>query len=316
MSTVESNSADTALLGVLLRRGTVDTGLVRHELGTQERAVRAGIARLIELGCEVDQAGLSTYRLSDVGLGLWQDYLAGALPTEGLPPMLVRVYRQTTSTQDVARTLAPRRALVLADHQTAGRGRLGRRWLSSPGTCALMSLVWPADPASLSHDRVSMLVGVAVARALERLVPHASLQLKWPNDVMAGRRKLAGILIEAARGAFVIGVGINVTPDPQLDHALDRRTTNLASLGGRAHRLLVVQEVVAEIARTLVAPHPRLMLDEWRARAALGHDQAFHHDRQHITGTVLDLDPDAGLIVRQHSGEIVTLPAATTSVSG
>jgi BirA family biotin operon repressor/biotin-[acetyl-CoA-carboxylase] ligase len=122
-----------------------------------------------------------------------------------------------SSTQDVAHTLAaadaPAGTLVLANEQTSGRGRQGRSWTSEPGAGVWLTLVErPTDPASA--DVLSLRVGLALARALEPFAT-AVVRLKWPNDVYASGRKLAGVLAEARwRDGTIewvaVGVGINV----------------------------------------------------------------------------------------------------------
>lgn len=246
-------------------------------------------------------------------LSQWKDALEASLPRIGHEPIAVRVFQETASTQDVAKTFAPRRALVVTDQQTAGRGRLGRSWVSAPGSCVLMSLCWPIDVGA-THDRVSMLSGIAVARAVETLMPGITARLKWPNDVMINGRKLAGILIEAINGAFVIGIGLNVTPQSVADPDLKDIATCLAEHGSPPDRLRVIEQIIIEVDQSFHTSNHPLMLDEWRGHAALGQMQTFTHNGQRITGEVLDLDPDHGLIVRRDTGEITTLPAATTSV--
>ena len=103
-----------------------------------------------------------------------------------------------TSTQDVARTL-PVGTVVVADHQTAGRGRLGRRFEAPPGTALLASWVMPA------HTLAPIAAGVAAAQACGDEV-----RLKWPNDLLLGGRKLGGILVERIGQKCVVGTGINL----------------------------------------------------------------------------------------------------------
>ena len=103
-----------------------------------------------------------------------------------------------TSTQDVARTL-PVGTVVVADHQTAGRGRLGRRFEAPPGTALLASWVMPA------HTLAPIAAGVAAAQACGDEV-----RLKWPNDLLLDGRKLGGILVERIGQKCVVGTGINL----------------------------------------------------------------------------------------------------------
>lgn len=121
-----------------------------------------------------------------------------------------------TELLEACRAGLARPRLLLAETQTAGRGRQGRSWQSWPGSSLTLSLAWPWKGAPL--DGLSLAVGAALAEALE---PDArTLQLKWPNDLWLQRRKLGGILIESvsqggAPRALVIGVGLNLEAPPQ-----------------------------------------------------------------------------------------------------
>lgn len=106
---------------------------------------------------------------------------------------------------------APAGTVIVAERQTAGRGRLGRQWLSEPGSSLTFSLLW-RFPAGVAPSGLSLAVGVAVAEVLQTLgVP--GIALKWPNDVLRDGRKLGGILVELVSGALdasVIGLGVNL----------------------------------------------------------------------------------------------------------
>ncbi len=99
-------------------------------------------------------------------------------------------------------------AVAAADHQTQGKGRHGRRWVAPPGTSVLASVM--LHPPSERHlPELSLVAALAAAEAIEAATG-LSAQIKWPNDVMLNRRKVAGILSELADGAVVVGMGINV----------------------------------------------------------------------------------------------------------
>jgi biotin-(acetyl-CoA carboxylase) ligase len=141
----------------------------------------------------------------------------------------VRVVAETGSSNTdlvaAAQAGAPEGAVLAAEAQTAGRGRLGRTWLSAPGAALTFSvLLRPGAVPVTSRGWVPLLAGVAVACALrERAVPAT---LKWPNDVLIGDAKVAGILAEQAAGAIVVGLGINVSA--QRDELPVRTATSLA----------------------------------------------------------------------------------------
>ena len=107
------------------------------------------------------------------------------------------------STQDVARDL-PLGSIVVADHQSAGRGRLEHRWEAPPGTALLVSFVLHPNPL------LSLAAGVAAAEACDQ-----GVRLKWPNDLLLGGRKVGGILVEATAAKAVCGIGINLTWAPE-----------------------------------------------------------------------------------------------------
>jgi len=114
---------------------------------------------------------------------------------------------------DRAATGAPTGTVVIAESQTAGRGRRGRAWISAPGDSLTFSLLWRFAPGT-SPTGLSLAVGLAVAQALRTTATgHSAVQLKWPNDLLLDGKKLGGILIELLPGAphvAVIGVGLNL----------------------------------------------------------------------------------------------------------
>lgn len=147
----------------------------------------------------------------------WEGRRAVELAREwGVPG--VHLFASVGSTNDVARWLgdegAPSGSVVLAEEQTAGRGRSGRSWASAPGLGLWLSvLLRPTAAPNLALT--PLWVGLAVARALERFVAPLHPQIKWPNDILLDGRKAAGILCEGSwesdqRLAVVAGLGVNV----------------------------------------------------------------------------------------------------------
>ncbi len=152
---------------------------------------------------------------------------------------------ETSSTQDTLRDGDyPHGAVCVAEHQTAGRGRSGRRWDDEPGAALLFSVLL-RPPAAERGDRlqpvvraaplpqISLVAGLAVAAAIEPEVGARTL-LKWPNDVLVDGRKVAGILLEASGGVVVCGIGINVNQEQrELPRAARTPTTSLRIVAGR-----------------------------------------------------------------------------------
>lgn len=179
--------------------------------------------------------------------------MPGSLAREAVLPRLRgrfgRSYtfvESTPSTQLLLPPDAPEGALVVADEQTAGRGRLGRRWLAPPSSSLLCSLqLRPSVP----EERLPELTSVAARACAEAITAVTGLEpeLKFPNDLLLGGRKVAGILAEAREGRVVLGIGINVNvPEADLPTEVDRPATSLLVESGteidRAQLLVGVLE--------------------------------------------------------------------------
>jgi BirA family biotin operon repressor/biotin-[acetyl-CoA-carboxylase] ligase len=106
----------------------------------------------------------------------------------------------------------PEGSIATTDHQTVGRGRLGRKWVEAPGTSVLVSVLL-RPPAERRAAELTLVAGVATAVVVERATGLAA-QVKWPNDVMLDRRKVSGGIAELRDGAVVLGIGLNVNQTP------------------------------------------------------------------------------------------------------
>lgn len=195
----------------------------------------------------------------------------------------VEYHRVLGSTNDRAIELVPSEKLetpfvVLADHQSAGRGRGANAWWSAPGSLTFSVIVdtashqIPAERLSL----VSLAAGLAVSEALTDALPGSALRLKWPNDVFLNGRKASGLLVEVPSTKterIVIGIGINVNNSlVDASEELQNRATSLVDVSGTPHdrtdvMIRVLQRLEASLA-LLADDGPRL-LDNWRAYCLL-----------------------------------------------
>lgn len=138
-----------------------------------------------------------------------------------LPLARVVYFEETDSTNAQGLLLAAQGAqdntLLVAEQQSAGRGRFGRKWVTAPGTSLAFSLILKPTPAEAAHLSLFALLGASAVRAAAQAECQCSALVKWPNDVLLDGRKTSGILAESAwqgenLGGLVLGIGINVLP--------------------------------------------------------------------------------------------------------
>ena len=240
--------------------------------------------------------------------------LAEALVARGGPrPPSIEWPASVVSTSDrlkaLARGGAPEWTVILADEQTGGRGREGRAWASPTGGLYVSVLL---RPRFAKVTLLPLAAGVAVAEAAGEV--GVATELKWPNDVLASGRKLAGILSEAASGPagvewVVLGVGVNVTLDRAgLPAAIRESVTSLAAEGAPG---LTVEEVAASVLLRLgvcydaLRSDPDAVVAAWRARAARwwGELVDVQTGEGALQGRLLDVDDDGALVVEGGGGE-------------
>lgn len=208
--------------------------------------------------------------------------------------------------------------LVVADEQTAGRGRRGRAWVSPPGAGLYFSLLLrpPLDKASATGGPsalglLTLAAGVAVhdgVAASTGLAPH----LKWPNDALVGRHKLAGVLAEGIavgtpEQAVVLGVGVNVSPAAYPPEVADRATSLETELGRSVDRGEVLAQILVALARwygMLIEARYDDVLDAWRraAPSAAGARVEWKTPAGVRTGVTAGVDRSGALLVRTPEG--------------
>ncbi len=238
----------------------------------------------------------------------------------------VHFWPEIGSTNDEARRLAragaPEGTLVIADYQTAGRGRLERRWLAPPGSSLLLSLIFRPNLAPSQAQRLTMASGLAIVEAVEQATGLA-VGLKWPNDVVAGAAMLGGILAEFALGGqeldhAVVGVGLNVNVQPaELPQDLLLPATSLSQLLGKpVPRLPLLQTLLRAVERHVLAlaagnsPH-----EEWAARlVTLGHEVTVAGSGPTFKGRAEAVGPDGALLVRRADGRLETVLAGDVTL--
>jgi BirA family biotin operon repressor/biotin-[acetyl-CoA-carboxylase] ligase len=262
---------------------------------------------------------------------LTADDLLGGAPLARLGAE-VRVFREIDSTNAFllanARQLSDG-AIAYAEFQSAGRGRLGRRWTAPAGTSIQLSVLLKEPAAS---PLIAEATSIAAVAAREAIVACTSCApgIRWPNDIVLGGRKLGGVLAEASpssggtdpgcrHSALVIGIGINCLQQPH-DFPVELRgtATSIAIAQRNPSRAALAASLIAALDRWIVgcgaAEAGNKLRQAWRAACCdVGTDCVVQHDGERFEGTILDIAPDGDLIVGLAHGKRRRFPAATTT---
>ena len=255
-----------------------------------------------------------------------EDSLSSALISHNLATRFIGqkvIYHpRLASTMEVARQAARQGAaegtVVVADEQTAGKGRIKRLWLSPRGSLALSIILYP-DMSYLPY--LTMLASLAVAHSIEAITGLES-QLKWPNDVLIDGKKVCGILIESDVRAnmvayAIIGIGINVnfrlSDFPEI---LSTATSLADELGKAVSRVDVIRHLLVEIERLYSAlPDGEPVYREWRDRlVTLGRKVQVKSGEAMLEGIAESVARDGSLLLRHDNGSSTKIVAGDVSL--
>jgi BirA family biotin operon repressor/biotin-[acetyl-CoA-carboxylase] ligase len=228
-----------------------------------------------------------------------------------------------TRAVSLARAGAADGTVVLAEEQTAGRGRLGRQWHAPPGSALLMSLLLRPPLRPPQAQRVTMICSLAVLRALGA-VCSLEARIKWPNDIVIADAKLGGVLTELGVGAgrldyVVVGIGLNVNLDvsrlPRLASPATSLSSELGYLVSRPRLLLAYLQHVDDLyARLREGWSPRVA---WRdALATLGREVTVGLPEGTLHGVAEDVDDDGALLLRTEDGDLQRVLAGDVTLRG
>ena len=287
---------------------------ISDKLGLTRAAVWKHVNALRSQGYRIDAVPARGYRLAEVPDRLTALELRPLLNTHDIGRTLV-AHEELASTSDLAKTLADEGCdhgtVVIAETQTAGRGRRGRAWVSPPRKNVYFSVVLRPDLPPPRATELTLVVSLAVCDALRQAGVDAGI--KWPNDVLAGGRKIAGILTELAAEPdrvhwVVLGVGVNVnaTREDFPPELRDEATSVLLERGEPAPRALLTAACLTALEDWLDAHEERgfdAIRHAWRDRSVtLGREVMVRTEGRELTGVAEDLDEQGALLVRTGAG--------------
>ena len=317
-------SLDARLL-VELRAAAVHLlpGDLADTLGVPREQIETSLTRLRDAGFDIEEKpGLGCRLLASPDRLIADDLHARLGNCELAREILT--FEETSSTNDIAARLGREGhaggLVVFAERQTAGRGRFGRRWDSAPHAGLWFSLLLRPAFALAKWVRLTTWAGVCVAAAVERATGLPA-QVKWPNDVIIGGKKVGGILTECssdtAGGMFaIVGIGLNVNHDAMPPELADR-AASLRQISGRTlDRSALAAMIVAELAARI--PDVDTAFDSILAEAArrssiLGKWIRLDSAGQAFEGCAEALDPEGNLLLRLADGNLRTMRAGEVS---
>lgn len=308
---------ESEILKALRRGGYLSGEDLAKSLGITRTAIWKYIRNLRQKGYQIHSSPRLGYRLEQAPDLLTPEEIQTDLATK-IFGQSIHYLEEVTSTQDEARRLAESGAaegtLVVAEAQVAGRGRRGRHWMSPPRTGIYLSVILRPHLEPFNIAQIPIVVGIAVCQSIAEI---SALQprIKWPNDVLVGGKKVAGILVEMSaepeRVHYVIlGIGINVNPPAStFPNSLQPSATSLAEAAGQlVSRRMLVQTLLGN----LEALYDEFKLtgfqalrERWRRWDKTIHSWVQIEDASgSFVGYALDIDKDGALIVKDGEGVV------------
>lgn len=300
-----------------------------EKLGVSRTSVWKAIKSLREDGYEIDAVSSRGYRVIGCPDTIAEEEIASRLHTNRMGKKIC-YFSSIDSTNAYARRIgeegAPDGTLVIADEQTAGRGRSGRHWVTPPGTAIAFTLLLKPDIPPSRISMVTLVMGLAVCSAIRRLTG-LDAGIKWPNDVVIDGRKVCGILTEMSAEMdgvhyIVIGTGINTNLTSFPDEIKDVATSLQIQLEhpvDRAEVLVEVIELFEEYYEKFEKDGDLSSLQDIYNEALLNRGRKVRvlDPKGEYTGRALGIDPEGKLLVeRDDDGETVKVWSGEVSVRG
>lgn len=308
-------------------RAVSGTDLART-IGISPSALCRHVDALRALGYEIESSPHLGYKLRRAPDALHADDLQSRLSRTSVIGREIQVFQQTTSTNDLVEMLArggvKEGAVVFAESQTRGRGRLGRSWVSPAGKGLWFSVLLRPKLRLECVTQLTIAAATALSRAI-RSQTDLRPEIKWPNDLLLAGRKVAGVLTEltAEPGAIkhvILGVGVNVNLAPDdFPRELGKLATSLRiecghSLDRGALAAAILQELDTDYAR-LTSGGFESLADEWESQCTtLGREITIAMGERCFRGRAESLDPGGALLLRTHHGHLERITAGDVTM--
>lgn len=286
--------------------------------GISRTAIWKAIRTLEQDGYDIESVRKKGYRLASSKDFVDRAHIAQHLQTKHIG-QVIHYYKEVTSTQIIASDLvqqnAPHGTVVIAEAQTAGRGRMAREWDSAAGKGIWMTIILRPDLPPHQAPQFTLVAAVAVVNAMKSLYPTITPEIKWPNDILINGKKTTGILTEMIAEAdrvqaLLVGIGINV--NQQKEHFPEELQSIATSLRMEAGEVLDRAALVAEICRYMenyseqyvTYGFSRLKTLWEEASGTIGKNIRATTLREVLEGTAVGITEDGVLQLRLANGDV------------
>lgn len=289
-----------------------------EQLAISRAAIWARIEDLRKAGYDIEASPHFGYKLISTPDALHADDLLARLTKTKVVGRDIQVFEETSSTNDVVEKLArdgvKEGAVVFAESQTKGRGRLGRKWSSPTHKGLWFSVLLRPNLRPMESTQLTVISATALRRAI-KTVTGLSADIKWPNDILLRGKKVAGILTEMSAEVdrvrhVILGIGLDVNQDAnEFSGELRAIATSLKIEAGEE---ICRAELAAEILHELDVDYARVcarkfpeIADEWEAACVtIGKNVTVHMGERQFKGRAESLDDDGALLVRTEHGHL------------
>lgn len=298
--------------------------------GISRTAVWKHINSLKEEGYNIETQPRTGYKLISRPDALVKTEILDGLQTKVFGKEFLYTFFEIDSTNLKAKQLAnegkPEGTVVVAESQTKGKGRLGRKWVSPSGKGVWVSFILRPPILPVKATQLTFVIAVAMVHSLKN-IGISDVQIKWPNDILIHRRKVAGILTELSAeidcvNYVIVGIGINVNQDTFEfpEEFKDKATSLKEACGHKVSRIKVLQSVLKEVEHFYYLYLENgfgEIINLWRENSVtLGKEVEVISGTEKITGLAIDIDEEGCLLVKDREGKVNKIVAGDVSLRG
>lgn len=316
------------ILQILKDEGDFVSGQeLSRRLGVSRNAVWKHICALRDEGYTIESVTNRGYRLTGIPDILNEAEIKDGLKTYKLGCCVLSLDTVDSTNEEIkrqARKGAEHGLVCVARTQSAGKGRLGRKWASKPDTGIFMSVLLRPDIPPLEVSGITLAAGLAVCKAVQKATGCCA-KIKWPNDVVIGRKKICGILTEMSAESdrvefVVVGIGVNVNTDSFPEEIAHKATSLKIETGKQVDRRALLQEILVQLeiyTDEFLLNTCGSITGEYKEHCiTIGREVSVARGGVQITGTAVDVTLGGSLVIKRQDGTLIEIGSGEVAVQG